>query len=129
MNHTITPFFTPLDAEESRVYISGPMTGFPGSNGKEFAKKAATLRADGYAVCNPVETSIILGDLSHPDYLRFDFARLLEADWMFALSGWEDSSGARAEIYMAVSMGLGVWSDYDLIHRVQLEEVIEALRR
>jgi hypothetical protein len=96
------------------------MTGYPDNNELAFAEAAEALRTDGYAVCNPVETSTLLGQLTHAQYLRFDFERVLEADFLVALRGWEHSLGALAEILMAVRMGVKVWrwenfDDYDLI--------------
>lgn len=133
MKHTFTPFFTPYDARKNkRVYISGPMTGYAELNYPAFAEAAATLRELGYMVCNPCETTDILGDdgtLTHADFLRFDFERVLEADFLVALDGWEASLGAISEILMAVRMGTKVWRwstfvDYD---RVTYDDVAAAI--
>ncbi len=106
----LTPFYTPVTGTRRRVYISGPMSGIPGYNAGSFNRTAYALRKQGYAVCSPVETSEWLGlDLAHEQYLRFDFERLLEADFVMVLDGWETSKGALAEILMATSMGLKCW--------------------
>ena len=89
-----TPFYTPPLRDLQKVYISGAMTNDPEHEAK-FAETARDLRAYGYSVCSPVETSDILGELSHAEYLRFDFARILEADFVVALPGWEESKGSR----------------------------------
>ena len=114
-----TPFFHPYDGAK-RVYVSGPMTGYKDQNEIAFRDATEALQLDGYMVCNPHETSDLLGELSHAQYLRFDFERVLEADFLVALPGWEKSMGALAEILMAIRIGVKVWrwetfSQYNLI--------------
>ncbi len=104
-----TPFYTP-QGWRKRVYISGPMTGYEGYNFPAFEVAATKLRHLNYSVCSPAETSEFLGmDLQHEDYMRFDFERVLEADFVAVLEGWEDSKGARAEIAMALHIGISCW--------------------
>lgn len=127
-----TPFFKPYDAPKGkRVYISGPMTGYDQFNFPAFESAAAQLREYGYAVCSPAETDQFLGvgNMTHAQYLRFDFARVMEADFLVALDGWERSLGALSEILMAVRMGTKVWrwttfESYDL---VTYEDVAQAI--
>lgn len=105
-----TPFYIPALQNRKRVYISGPMTGLPELNAPAFNQAAAKLRRLDYAVCSPTETSGFLGEhLAHHEYLRFDFERVLEADFLVVLPGWEKSKGARAEILMALRMGVKCW--------------------
>lgn len=115
-----TPFFQPYGTDK-RVYVSGPMTGLEDSNAAAFSEAAETLRELGYAVCNPVETSDLLGERSHAEYLRFDFERVLEADFVVVLDGWENSLGALAELVVATRIGTKCWrwtnfENYDQIH-------------
>ena len=116
-----TPFYAPVLEGRKRAYISGPMTGYEDYNAPAFNEAAAALRELDYSVCSPTETSGFLGlHLNHSDYLRFDFERILEADFLVALEGWEESTGARAEILMAVRMNVKVWDwptwgEYNLI--------------
>ena len=126
--HQLTPFFTPISATRGRVYISGPMTGIADYNAEQFANEARFLRTEGYSVCSPVETSLLLGqDLRHEQYLRFDFARVIECDYVVALDGWENSPGARAEIYMALMMGVIVWREGDGSVDVRLRDAQAAI--
>ncbi len=129
-----TPFYTPTLEKRKRVYISGPMTGLPGLNADKFDNAATELRYLGYAVCNPIETSALLGEhLTHAQYLRFDFHRILEADFLVALPGWEKSKGARAEILMAIRMDVKVWDwatwgDYNLVTESDVVDAIAQAR-
>lgn len=132
MRHSLTPFFVPLDTEtRGRVYISGAMTDQDAAQEVRFESVADSLREAGYAVCNPYDTSRILGDLTHQRFLRFDFQRILEADWIVALSGWEDSPGCRAELHMALTMGVPVFethgSEYNHVVQVFVGEVTDAI--
>ena len=125
-----TPFFQPYGTDK-RVYVSGPMTGTKDGNVPAFAEASATLRHLGYAVCNPIETSDLLGERSHEEYLRFDFERVLEADFVVALDGWQQSDGALAELIVATRIGTKVWlwSDFENYTQIQYDEVAEAVGR
>lgn len=118
----LTPFYTPLGGRK-RVYISGPMTGFEGYNIPAFDAAAKKLRHLSYSVCSPAETSTLLGwHLEHEDYMRFDFERVLEADFVAVLEGWEDSKGARAEISMALHLGVSCWPFEGWGHSLRITE-------
>ena len=125
-----TPFYSPALQGRKRVYISGPMTGIKDFNAPAFNEAAEALRLLDYAVCSPTETSDFLGhELSHQEYLRFDFERVLEADFLVALDGWFDSKGARAEILMAIRIGTKVWEwktwgQYNLITEGMVADAI-----
>ena len=49
-----------------KVYIAGPMSGYPDMNGPAFDKKADELRAQGYEVVNPASRVRFAGRLSRP---------------------------------------------------------------
>ncbi len=128
MRHNLKPFYKPIDGHRGLVYLSGPMTGIEEHNAVAFSVAAHDLRESGYAVCNPLETSEWLGALSHAKYMRFDFQRVLEADFVVALKGWENSPGARAEIYMATMMGTLVWT-YNTQAAISIGEVQDAIKK
>lgn len=124
-----SPWFRPYDGKK-KAYVSGPMTGYTDLNSAAFARAAEHLRGLGYAVCNPVETSDWLGhELPHATFLRFDFERVLEADFLVALPGWERSLGAIAEILMATRIDTKVWSweDFEDYNRIRYEDVEKAI--
>lgn len=108
------------------------MTGYINNNARAFAEAEVGLVGMGYSVCNPVKTSDWLGEMEHSDYLRFDFERVLEADFLVALPGWERSLGSISEILMAVRMGVKVWrwenfEEYDRVTYSDVEAAISDL--
>lgn len=110
-----------------RVYISGPMRGYAQFNFPRFDAVSQLLRNSGVVVFNPSEND----QVEYPDIhqwegfesgdtakcprfnletsLRWDFARILEANGIVMLPGWERSSGAAAERYVAEATGKDVY--------------------
>lgn len=129
MKHALTPFYKPYGGRK-RAYVSGPMTGFVDDNEAAFAEATQALRDRGYSVCSPAETSEWLGkDLTHEEFLRFDFERVLEADFLVALPGWEHSLGALAELLVATRIGIKVWTweGFERYEIITYPQVVEAL--
>lgn len=102
-----------------RVYLAGPMSGIKHFNFPAFHRAAAELRAQGYHVFNPAEAdyeSVKLnedGDESKSEgfcrrrALREDLTWICDhAECIALLPGWENSSGARAELALAQALGL-----------------------
>lgn len=94
----------------SRVYIAGPMSGWPELNYPAFHAMAAQLRAAGHHVENPAE--------NHPPhcqswlgYMRLAVAQLATCDAVIMLPGWRQSRGAIVEHQLATGMGLQVMDD------------------
>lgn len=88
-----------------KVYVSGPMTGYPDENFPAFNAAAALLETQGYVVENPAAKGIVDG-WEWSDYLRFDIRILTECDAIFTLPGWEASRGATLEKHVADALGL-----------------------
>lgn len=88
-----------------RVYISGPMTGYPDHNYPAFFAAEAELSILGYKVLNPARHP---EQVSWADYLRLDLAGVLAADAVAVLPGWECSRGARLEVHVAHALGMTV---------------------
>lgn len=88
-----------------RVYIAGPMTGYPDCNFQAFHAAAERLAAAGWAVFNPAENFGGRKDLPREEYLRLDLAALAQCDAIAMLPGWEDSRGAKLEYLVAHEMG------------------------
>ena len=113
-----------------RLYIAGPMQGYPSFNFPLFDMVAGQLRARGYDVVNPAEhdrnkypdieqwPGFATGNVDNcPKFdlqtcLRWDFQNVMECDAIAMLPGWRGSSGARDERRIAERIGLKVYHVY-----------------
>ncbi len=112
-----------------KLYLAGPMRGYPELNFPAFHAAAAKLRAEGHTVFSPAErdnlrhgTDIskgnVTGDLviaarDHGFDLRVALGDDLDwictqADGVAVMPGWESSLGATAEVAVAKALGLEV---------------------
>lgn len=108
-----------------RLYLAGPMRGYPEFNHPAFAEGTRLLRGLGHDVFSPAENNLRLGldpagmsgDQAEVER-KFPLRACLAADvaWICGsaegialLDGWETSGGARAEVALALALGLPVW--------------------
>lgn len=116
--------------ERKKFYIAGPMTGIPQFNFPAFDVAAASLRSFGYLVVSPVElddpssrSAALANETGDPEQYNADtgetWGDLLardvkliadEVSGVVALEGWEDSRGARLEVFVARTCGKPVYS-------------------
>ncbi len=112
-----------------KIYVAGPMRGYPQFNFPAFNTAAAELRARGHIVFNPAERDCTeygadfgqnnpTGDIvqaaqqgfSLRHAIRDDLTYIcMEADAIALLHGWEWSAGALAEKATADALGLEVY--------------------
>lgn len=109
-----------------KIYLAGPMRGWPEFNHPAFGKARRLLRAAGHEVFCPAEhtercglnPSGLAGDPAETAAAGLSLRGLLGADlaWicgtaqaLVMLPGWERSAGARAEAATALALGLPVW--------------------
>ena len=100
-----------------RVYLAGPMTGYPDHNYAAFADAALAIRGAGFEVYSPAEfdggmwakqpTAAFPVRRAFSAYTRFICE---DADALIVLPGWENSRGAMAEVRLAVVIGIPVVS-------------------
>lgn len=108
------------------VYLSGPMRGKPEFNFPEFHRAAAALRERGYKVLSPAEKDeqvgfVTTGMTGHEDLselgfdlhaaLAWDCAAIATPDCIgvVCMEGWQQSSGCRAEVALALALGKPVY--------------------
>lgn len=102
-----------------KIYIAGPMTGLARWNRPAFVKAARILRAQGWTVENPVEIAAAFGSdntiVTTPGMLdaviEAELAALAKCDAIYLLAGWEESRGAKRELWLALDKGLEVFTD------------------
>lgn len=84
-----------------KVFISGKITGDP--NYREKFKKAEDwLKEHNFTVLNP---AVFPGGMTIADYMNIGINMLSAADWVYMLSDWEESRGARIEHEYAKYVG------------------------
>lgn len=108
-----------------RIYISGPMTGYPDHNKAAFDEAAEYLRSLGHEVVSPAELDHNTGveldgtgwEVSDDEYENFIDRDLVEVDSCDAIAflpGWSKSGGVGREGRRGVENGLKLyllWKD------------------
>lgn len=108
-----------------RVYIAGPIAGYPNGNKDAFERAVEHLRSLGHYPVNPHDVlphahtgpcpqgpkAGQMADGEEPEhtapcFMRTDMKALLGCDAAYFLHGWEQSSGARTEFEVARAAGL-----------------------
>ncbi|QOP65158.1 MazG-like pyrophosphatase [Arthrobacter phage Phives] len=100
-----------------RLYLAGPMTGYPRWNFDAFERGASALRSAGFEVISPAEVDLAEGfDPDAPAHLytredllaalRRDADLVLASDGVALLDGWRQSKGALAERALARAAGI-----------------------
>lgn len=100
------------------IYLSGPITGLPQNNYKDFALAQERIEALGHKVLNPHEffEQKDVRDWTHNDFMRVCIAEMMKADLVVTLPGWEKSIGATIEVQIARLMYIEV-TNYILLFK------------
>jgi hypothetical protein len=97
-----------------KLYLAGPMTGYPEFNFPAFHAEAARLRALGFEIINPAEIVTDQG-VAWLDCMRADIKQLVDCDGIALLAGWAQSRGASIEQNLARDLGLRVFQASHLV--------------
>ena len=94
------------------VYLSGPMAGIPGLNRQAFGDCMRLVEEAGHRAFSPAHHMETEKDgKSYKDLLMADLAWIRgNADALLMLEGWRGSKGAKAELALALALGLPVVS-------------------
>jgi len=93
-----------------KIFISGPMTGYPNFNREAFHTLAAGLRSFGYTVLSPAENAPPTDPDSWSAWMKLSITQLMQADVVVTLPGWIDSTGALIEVDLSYSLDLPVFA-------------------
>ena len=102
------------------IYVSGKITGTSDYTDR-FLAVEDRLIAEGYDVLNPVRTGKWLEHYLEPEkptwvqYMKYDIATMMKADYIYMMSGWEQSKGAWMEHFLARVL------NYNIIYEEQAE--------
>jgi nucleoside 2-deoxyribosyltransferase len=131
-----------------KVYVAGPMTWKPQFNIPTFDAAAENLRNQGYEVISPAElddpdtraaalaspdgapASGVVNGETWGDFLARDVKLIADGgiERIYVLPGWEESSGAQLETFVAARKGIPVY-DYTRGGRVTDVELLDAWSR
>jgi hypothetical protein len=98
-----------------KIYLAGPMSGYPEWNFSAFFKAEKELIRNGHTVFNPAAEDIrkwgtmenIAKHANYRDCMRTDLNWILDhAEGIALLSGWEKSKGAQIELALAKLLNL-----------------------
>lgn len=108
-----------------RIYLAGPMRGYPRHNFPAFLAAAAHLREAGYEVVSPAEHDLDLGfdpELSVEEQgfdlaaaFTWDIQQVLACEAIVLLPGYENSTGAMIELNVARMCGKAALHIADLL--------------
>jgi len=94
-------------APKLKLYLAGPMTGYPELNFPAFHAAAAQLRAAGYEVVNPAELNLDPGTPWRV-CMQIDIRELVLCEGIALLPCWENSKGASLEYRIARGLDMQV---------------------
>lgn len=83
----------------TKIYIAGPMSGYPECNYPAFNEAEIELLEHGYEVVNPA--SVHVERCHYTDLIREDLRVMLDCHAVATLEGWWESVGARNEVQVA----------------------------
>ena len=84
-----------------KLYLSGPMDGYPEKNFPAFHAEATRLRALGYEILSPAELNAAFPNETYSWYIARDIFELEKCDGIVFMEGYLRSTGCRIEKLMA----------------------------
>jgi hypothetical protein len=117
----------------TKIYISGPMTGFPDYNYPAFFEAESRLQflLQNATVLNPAridDNEEVKFQHDRIYYIRKSIELILEATHVYVLPGWEKSEGAKLEIAIGKELGLTfIGENVDVVEEENIFELAQKL--
>lgn len=91
-----------------KIYISGPMTGYPDHNSENFYRVETELRNRGFSsIENPIHLQELYGnDETYNFYLKKALQMMLGSDAIYVFGDYKKSYGVKQEINLAHIVGI-----------------------
>lgn len=109
------PFSDGRRTRHTRLYVAGPMTGYPESNYPAFHDASKRLRDAGYEVVSPAEFGAESGH--YTDLIREDLRLMLDVHGVATLEYWWESQGARNEVAVGGILKMPIRTVNDWLQR------------
>jgi hypothetical protein len=96
-----------MEKEKQTIYISGKISGIEEQASSLFEYAEEFLISQGYNTINPMK-------LKHTDLscwktcMKIDIKAMMDCDKIYMLSNWQTSIGAKAELKLALDLGMEV---------------------
>ena len=91
---------------EKVLYLSGPISNMPNLNRDNFEVATKMLRSKGFIVINPHEICDGIPASEWDKCMRVCIKRMMDADLLVMLEGWEYSKGANLERAIAYEINI-----------------------
>lgn len=109
-----------------KVYLAGPMSGYPDWNLEKFHEIEKKWRTAGWVVYSPAALHVAVGHVIYGDAevrqaIRLDLVCIEHAWCVALLPGWQHSIGATLELAYAQFLGLPVY-DAESMERIYPSE-------
>lgn len=111
-----------MSERKKRIYIAGPMSGYPRYNVDTFDSAAQHFRMEGFEVFNPADMDrdagfdhyavpqMRLTQSDKREFMRRDLMAICRCNAIALLPGWEKSKGVKVELALAEFLGLMVFN-------------------
>lgn len=120
-----------------KVYVAGPMTGYPDHNVPAFDAATAKLRSLLFHVVSPPDVTRSYGvtirginsdgtidPAAYCQLVKLDIqAMLQDCERIYVLPGWRESKGAKLEVAIGLACGMKIY-DFETLEKINISALI-----
>ena len=93
---------------KKKLQLVGRIKNMPNGNKEKFAEYQKIYEDQGYEVFNPHDLSVKYPDMPEAEYMGLDLQNISKSDVVAVLPDWDNSKGAKMEVFFALSYGVKV---------------------